>query len=1522
MHQGSPVATVEWQLTNDSSSQTEFTYAPWFHHFTGVAGESNTYFFPTEAGVKEFLLPARGEPDPKSEEWFFEPSRGWTAVVAGGGSGLALTMEYKYLNCFYHWAGKSSAISTHEWRFNKLLVPPGESIKTTYAATPFVGLTRVDGAIPGAVGQIEFADAVPTGTLFLAAGEETGDLTLETRTWPDGQWEAAKTATVAAAAQAELGSLTALAMDAPLPAGAHEVRLVLKRGDVSTVVAERPYASEGIRMAYHMDPPEERVGLADKAVKTQGHEHNMSVVTPHFPWARPHAGGTAKALVLMGDRHSRDAIELAQRTDIDFTYIKHYSDLSKEWKYHGDRSIQTLDQAQERLDATLDEPFDVMVISGLKWDHHFTPEIQDKIEAQVRAGTGLVYIEPEGFTEDDMAKWPMMGVSKDKPQRGWNAWESPADHSLTRALPWADMPRTRRMTYDPWPDGEVLATYDDGNPLMVASSLGEGRVLTLTYDTLTHDYSYRGYSALTPILGYRGGFLLDEYSDRHDPYWELWYAMLARSVTWAAKRETAVEVSDISLGLLIDGPATSVGRDATARCSVAGDFEPIDGSVRWRVVDPWGREHLDETEPVRIESGAELDASITKLLPGRSLIFVQLLDPSGGAVAWGATSHFGTPGGQLADLSASPDILLSEPDGDLPPGDANWRQWSPDADLELSVNLTALTGFSDLSAVASVTDTHGRMIARQVKPLQPTDESVAFTVPLAGLVNSGLLASVDLRSGDLLLDHAEMRVIAPRPRVWDRFSFTSWNGQYLWRSHYLFDTVADRVADLGLDYALNGSNEYGTGKVWDDHWHNIGHSDLGLLSYMGRGIARFDDEKFAENSKGFAETGDTKFLVREPCLNNPEWRDAVMASIQARVLERQDYGGCYDYCMGDEMSLTYYTRYHDYCWSDFCLPKFRDWLRDRYGDLDGLNAAWSTNHAAWDDVLPMPLKDAKTAANPGPWADHRSFMNTTLAEFSALIQETIDEVDPGARSGLSGTQSPEAGNGIDWWKLSGAFSYYHSYNTSWSNEMRRSFQSSKPVDQSPYYLGYWQSGRSVEYNGFWCLLHDTKGISAWTTPLFFYGDLTESECGASTREYITEMKDGIWELIRQSKRQHDGIAILYSQESVNAAALLDKGPALNASRDAWVKIIEDLGLQYEFIAAEQLAEGILADDFKVCVLPMSIALSPEETAALTTFANAGGTIVADAFCGLRDDICRPLDEPALDSLFGVARIEGAAVGADVGINTTAAVGDIPADSEIRLAVAETGISLTSGQASAQSADGVPALIRGDVGRGRAYLLNLDLTQFEEERRFHSPAEVHVRQIVADMLSAAGVDRPVVVTFESGKAPHVEVVRYTDGDLEYIGLLRVKGSGDPETALVKLPREAIVYDVRAGRSLGKLDAIRVPMEAGEARVYCLAADALPAPALSAPGTATAGEALPLTVSVPSAANAAARVLKLRLANPSGDIVGDYSRNIILRDGEASISIPLALNDPVGEWALSVTDCASGESAGQTLTVAAP
>ncbi len=1119
-----------------------------------------------------------------------------------------------------------------------------------------------------------------------------------------------------------------------------------------------------------------------------------------------------------------------------------------------------------------------------------------------------------------------MGLAKGRDYHTWTGWQAAGGSPLTNGLPWELFPQTRFMDYERWPEGDVLARLGNGKPLLLTNTLGKGRTVTLTYDVLTHDMPYRGYSALTPILSYRGAFMRNEFREMTWRYWEAWYALLARLSVWAAGRDTGVRIAHLAP---VDGaPHGTPGQLALAleggqgRYQVTADFENRCGR-------PIGRTQAVYTpgqEQVLIPRPANLGAGI-------NLVSIIVRDAAGASVAWAQTWIRAWAPVAIKSVRPEKEIVLGEraPRAGQP-YDRAFRAREPfrvDVALALAADDPRVDQFR---VRAQLYDTHHRLLFEETRPVQAGTSEMRFEARPAELRSMGLEWEITVLGRAGQADIATAKVICPWPRDWNRFRLSSWSGIYLWRSEYLFRYLAPLVEDL-QEVAIHGATELSTGHVWRHYWHNMEWGFLGLLSYMGQGIPDFMDKQFAEKAAKYSETHDKQWLVRTPSLSDAEWRAKVAAHMQAQAKLAMPFGGAYDYCMGDEMSLTYYTQYFDFDWSPHSLRDFRKWLQARYPSLEALNRAWETSFATWDAVVPMTLQEAQGRANAAPWCEFRDFMNDVVADFYAMVQATLKKVDPKARVGLSGTQEPRAGNGMDWWKNSKAFNYYHAYNTGWSNEMRRSFARETGVAQSPYYAGYWQAGRAAENNLFWCLLHDTNGVSAWATPILFYNDFTYSESGRDTRALCHEMKRGIWDLIRSARRLHDGIAIHYSHSSINAAHLLGKEEQIVVVRDAWVKLIEDLGLQYDFVATPQIEAGALVTPatakrgngatgqaglgrYRMLILPQSLAISDKEKAQIEAFVRAGGTVIADRDAGLMDGKCRRRPAGMLDSLFGIRRSQGsvpAAIGASVRLPRTPAIDlKLPAAEAVQVTTARSYGSLKAAKA--------PVVTCNTFGKGSAWYLNLDLTPFDNERVFHTPTEKGLRSAMKAILAGAGVKPQVSIALASGRAPHVEVVRYAAGELRYIGLL--SGVDREEMARVTFPQARYVYDCRKGEALGKHREVRATLVGGQARVYCLSPKPLLAPRLAlAGGGVKPGGAVAYTVALPGGSDARKQLVRLTVLRPDGSEYGDYARNLLLGSKAFSGSFRLALNDPPGKWRVVARDLCSSQKATAALTVRA-
>ena len=85
---------------------------------------------------------------------------------------------------------------------------------------------------------------------------------------------------------------------------------------------------------------------------------------------------------------------------------------------------------------------------------------------------------------------------------------------------------------------------------------------------------------------------------------------------------------------------------------------------------------------------------------------------------------------------------------------------------------------------------------------------------------------------------------------------------------------------------------------------------------------------------------------------------------------------------------------------------------------------------------------------------------------------------------------------------------------------------------------------------------------------------------------------------------------------------------LASRRDAWVKQLENQGVQFRFLATPQIERGEL-DHYKVLILPYSIALSDAEARAIERFLDRGGIVYADDQTGRMDERCHWRKTPLL-----------------------------------------------------------------------------------------------------------------------------------------------------------------------------------------------------------------------------------------------------------------------------------------------------
>lgn len=453
------------------------------------------------------------------------------------------------------------------------------------------------------------------------------------------------------------------------------------------------------------------------------------------------------------------------------------------------------------------------------------------------------------------------------------------------------------------------------------------------------------------------------------------------------------------------------------------------------------------------------------------------------------------------------------------------------------------------------------------------------------------------------------------------------------------------------------------------------------------------------------------------------------------------------------------------------------------------------------------------------------------------MRQIIRQVDENALVGLEGTQMPSAWGGYDLWRLSQAIDWVEPYDICNSREIFRSFM---PKDAPILSTVFGTDYDRIKLRLWWLLLHGDKGCIVWDDEKSRcidknQPDLPPTERGKRLAVIFRELKT-FAPMIFQLEPVTDPIAIHYSQASIRAHWMFDSREdgdtwmrrfssyesihsRLAKARDAFVRLIEDLGFQFQFISYEQIEQGdLLRRSFKVLLLPQSVAMSAKECEQIRAFVRSGGVVIADNMTATMDEHCRRLLQGQLDDLFGIKR-------KGTGWSPKPKGGEVEIAGEL-IPVYEKDIVVTRGKPKFQAK--APAIIINKYGKGVAVYLNLDTRDYGK-LRLSPPKGKAFRELTRQLLKMAGLEAPIkIVNADTAQeVACVEVWRYKADGSEYIVLIRnpefrareLGEVGYPtnealeraERIRITFPYKARIREVRTGKDFGMVNQVVVAFE---------------------------------------------------------------------------------------------------------------
>ncbi|HVQ28470.1 MAG TPA: hypothetical protein VMV21_02750, partial [Vicinamibacteria bacterium] len=487
--------------------------------------------------------------------------------------------------------------------------------------------------------------------------------------------------------------------------------------------------------------------------------YSSEVATPFVPWAPRLPGGPLKGFFIPSVSQGRDMVELMQRLALDATTVT----IDRQWdvncwgigdyyghEYRGDRDdFQTVYGYVEK-ELTSDKRFEVLLVPGLNGWSRLTRASRDAILRRVQEGAGLVLLHPfvgdvKGHpfkgdeAEGDGRIWevsPLVGVPDDfVSERGYpelNAgaitqarWTPKGRHFITEGVPLDLVPsgRSGGRVYNYDARGDVLIEAG-GRPVLAVKAYGKGRVVAFAY--------------------VEDGFLpeaVDPVESRVDwDYWEYQYSLLARSLLWAAGRDSGVALQ--APALLEASPSLDLrvrsdrARDALVEVTARSEFGPSGPPFRDRRSLPVGTTSLSvAAERFRPPAG---------FAGGRQIVDVILRDAGTGETLDWATATF--------------EVAKRATVARLKPNAAVYR-----AGDTVSVVTQAAGRLDGLQVRLEMRDDLGRLLSREDKPTG--GERTQF-IRLDAFLGKRAFLSASLMEGERIVDQlrAEPVVVVQRER--------------------------------------------------------------------------------------------------------------------------------------------------------------------------------------------------------------------------------------------------------------------------------------------------------------------------------------------------------------------------------------------------------------------------------------------------------------------------------------------------------------------------------------------------------------------------------------------------------------------------------------------------------------------------------------------------------------------------------------------------------------------------------------
>lgn len=341
------------------------------------------------------------------------------------------------------------------------------------------------------------------------------------------------------------------------------------------------------------------------------------------------------------------------------------------------------------------------------------------------------------------------------------------------------------------------------------------------------------------------------------------------------------------------------------------------------------------------------------------------------------------------------------------------------------------------------------------------------------------------------------------------------------------------------------------------------------------------------------------------------------------------------------------------CYCPSTLAAFREWLRARYGSLEGLSEAWRRRYASWEDVVPGKAPgrpytdivefeafltwraaqhvrmraDALRSADarhpvlahgmgPAAWANGEKYEQAVSRGNDFDLAEELDGIGCSHFPLVAGIGAAELGARLEATR-SAAGSKPHWVSELQGGAAASGFTAKPAVDAGLQQRWVWSAyGRGVEAVLFWCWRDEVFGGESSG-----FG-LAGSDGQAAARlerlrqtGAVLKAEAGLLDGYMPDEPQ---VGVLFSSGSHQLEWAQDGERACQArgSVVGWLTALERAQLPYAVLDA---ARPAALAGLKLVVLPWPLVVPPAMSAALAEWVRSGGTLVTEAGLGSFDE---------------------------------------------------------------------------------------------------------------------------------------------------------------------------------------------------------------------------------------------------------------------------------------------------------------